>query len=91
MQDFYTKKEKEILSYLSKQNFPIRKDGNYSVTKFLNLQFSKTKKDETWFEINRSELVDFLKKRNNNDFSLLDKNLIDAGINSSEVFYVSFY
>ncbi len=73
MDDFYSPKEKEILSYLNKQDLSRRMDSSYSVTQFINLQFSKTKKDNTWFEMDRSELVEFLRKRNITDFSFLWK------------------
>lgn len=90
MSDFYNQKEKEILSYLSKQDLSIKKVDSYSITKFINLQFSKIKIDDTWFEMNRAELIEFLKKRNNEDFSILDKELRNANIGFDEHFYVNF-
>ncbi|MGH2664840.1 hypothetical protein [Flavobacterium sp.] len=92
MNDSYSLKEKEILNYLSKQVLS-RKNNNtiYSVTEHFSLKFSKIKVDETWFEMNRDELVVFLEKRNNRDFSSLDKGLNDADINPEKNFYVNFY
>lgn len=89
--DDYTSMEKEILSYLSKQSLSRRPETNSSVTLLINLQFSKTKKDDAWFKMNKSELVEFLRKRNNKDFSLLDRDLKMANISPEESFYVNFY
>ena len=91
MNEYYTSKEKDILSYLSKQNLSQKNNGNYSITKIVNLRFNKKKEDDTSFEMNRDELVEFLTKRQNKDFSKLDKDLKMANINIDESFYVTFY
>lgn len=87
----YTPKEKEILSYLSKLDLSRKVTSNYNITLFINIHYSKTKKDDTWFEMSRYELVSFLEKRGNTDFSLVDSGLKNAGINSDERFFVNFY
>lgn len=91
MKEDYTQKERDILSYISKLNLSRMSKNWYEVTLLLNLQYSKVKIDETWFEMTKNELVSFLEKRGNKDFSKVDKDLINLGIHYDESFYVNFY
>jgi hypothetical protein len=91
MKEDYTQKERDILSYISKINLARISKNWHEVTLLLNLQYSKVKVDETWFEMTKNDLVSFLEKRGNKDFSKVDKDLINLGIHSDEAFYVNFY
>lgn len=91
MKEDYTQKERDMLSYISKINLSRMSKNWHEVTLLLNLQYSKEKVDETWFEMTKNELVSFLEKRGNKDFSKIDKDLIKSGIHFDEVFYMNFY
>lgn len=89
----YNDKHKRILNYISKLELPFIKTG-FNIIHTMNFEVSKKQVDiNTWFQMERNELIDFLKSRSANqevEISSIDRKLLNAEIKLEESFYVHF-
>ena len=90
-----TVKHQNILSYISKLQLPLKKRNNELYVAYFDFQVSLIQKElDSWFEMTKNELLDFLKSRSVDkevDEALVNKKLHDAGITSEDTFYVHFH
>lgn len=89
----YSDKQKRIIKYIAGLDLQKNASG-FSVTYFLNFDINRiAPNQETWFEMDKNELVDFLSSRHPNkeiDQNLINQKLHDAGISENESFFIHF-
>lgn len=89
----YSEKQKRILRYIAELDLSKNTSG-FNITYFIDFDISRiSPNQETWFEMTKNELIDFLNSRHPNkeiDQNLINKKLHDAGINENEKFFIQF-